>query len=189
MEITEMNTILLLTASILLLILLITCFGMFWCLIRINRGMETMIAAMRRQQSPSGTRPPEATSLQEGDVRPVPCAAPECHRTVEIFRDCSDIGRSMEALTEKYSLDSITLASPDGLVIASSDPDADQIAAQYSHMMKKGTKPEDPRTQVFEMHYRGSPLVGIIRVGHPLPATWLSSIEEDARKILNWWLS
>jgi len=189
MEITETNTILLLGGSILLLILLITCFGMFWYLIRVNRGIETLIATMRRQQSPSGTRSPEATSLQEGDVRPVIRAAPECHRTVEIFQDRSDIRRSMEALTDKYSLDSITLASPDGFVIASSDPDADQIAAQYSHMIKKGTKPEDSRTQVFEMHYRGSPLIGIIRVDHPLPATWLSSIEEDARKILNWWLS
>jgi hypothetical protein len=94
----------------------------------------------------------------------------------------------MEALNQKYGLESITLASPDGFVIASSDPDARQIAARYSHMAKKGMKPEDSRIQVFEMYYRGSPLTGIIRTNHPIPATWLSSIEEDARKILNWWL-
>lgn len=188
MEITEINTILLLTATLLLLILLITISGMFWYLIRVNRGIQTLIAAMRNKQSVPVTRSPEDSSPQKGDERPLTSPAQECHRTVDILQDRTDIQRNMEALGEKYGLDSITLASPDGLVIASSDPDADQTAAQYSHMMKEGTKPEDSRIQLFEMHYRGSPLIGIIRVDRPLPATWLSSIEEDARKILNWWL-
>ena len=188
METTEINSILLLTTTLLVLVLLITCFGMLIYLIRVNRGMETLIAAMKRSRSGPVVRSPEPGSPQKEDGRPVISPAPECHRDIDILENGSDIRLNMEALNQKYGLESITLASPDGLVIASSDPDARQIAARYSHMTKEGMKPEDSRIQVFEMYYRGSPLTGIIRVDHPLPATWLSSIEEDARKILNWWL-
>jgi hypothetical protein len=194
MEITEINMILLVTATLLLLILLIVCCGMLWYLIRQNRAMETLMATMQRKQPVPVTTPPETASpqtekgqslAQPGAMRP----APECHRTVDILQDRTNINRNMEAIGEKYGMDSITLASPDGLVIGSSDPDAVAIAAHYSHMIKLGIKPEDSRMQVFEMHYRGSPLIGIVRVDHPLDAPWLLSIEEDIRKILNLWLS
>lgn len=188
MEITEINSILLLTTTLLVLVLLITCFGMLMYLIRVNRGMEALIAGMKRSRTSPVARSTEPGPVQKDQGDPVTAPAPECHRDVDILENNSDIRRNMEALNKKYGLGSITLASPDGLVIASSDPDAQQIAARYSHMMIKGLKPEDARIQVFEMYYRGSPITGIIRVDHPLPAAWLSSIEEDARKILNWWL-
>jgi hypothetical protein len=187
MEITEINSILLLTTMLLVLVLLITCFGMLMYLIRVNRGMEALIAGMKRSRTGPVERSPEPGPQKDEGV-PVTAPAPECHRDVDILENSSDIRQNMEALNKKYGLGSITLASPDGLVIASSDPDAQQIAARYSHMKKKGLKPEDARIQVFDMYYRGSPITGIIRVNHPLPASWLSSIEEDTRKILNWWL-
>ena len=194
MEITEINMILLVASTLLLLVLLIICCGMLWYLIRQNRALETLIAAMQRKRSAPVVTLPETTSPKTENAQSlaqpeVMHPAPECHRTVDVLQDRTDIRRNMEAIGEKYGLDSITLASPDGLVIGSSDPDAVPIAAQYSHMMKRGIKPEDSRMRVFEMHYRGSPLIGIIRVDHPLDTPWLSSIEEDIRKILNLWLS
>jgi hypothetical protein len=188
MEITGINSILLLITIVLVLVLLITCFCMFVYLIRVNRSMKTLITALNRSGTGTVGRPPEAAAPPGEDDLPVTPPVPACHRDVDILEDHTNIRRNMEALNQKYGLESITLASPDGLVVASSDEDAHQIAAQFSHMTKKGMKQEDSRIQVFEMYYRGSPLTGIIRTNHPIPDTWLSSIEEDARKILNWWL-
>jgi hypothetical protein len=58
METTEINLILLLTTTLLVLVLLITCFGMLMYLIRVNRGLETLIAAMKRSRSGPVVRSP-----------------------------------------------------------------------------------------------------------------------------------
>jgi hypothetical protein len=189
MEITEIHIII-----ILLIILLFTSFFLLWYLTRLNRGMEMLIAAIRRQWLFHDSKLTEDASTQKGEGHPlsqnaVTSSRPDAHREVDILQEGSDIRRTMDALREKYGLESITLASTDGLVIASSDRDAAKIAAQYIHVMKKGMKMEDSRIQVFEMYYRGSPIIGIVRSDRPLPSTRLSSIEDDTRKILNSWLS
>lgn len=188
METTDLNMILLLGETLLLLVLLICCFGILLYLIRVQHSMETLIAMVQKQYSISITRPADHPLKEKDNSFTQAPPIPENHAFIDILEDRTDIRRNMEALSKKYGLMAITIASPDGLVVASSDPDASTIAAKYSHMNRTGAKPQDPRVQLFEMHYRGSPLIGIIRGEHPLSPAWLSSLEEDAKKILNVWL-
>lgn len=96
--------------------------------------------------------------------------------------------KNMKALAEKYYLDSITLATADGLVVASSGADAQADAAQYSHMYKKGEILDNPKVQLFGLSHQGSSLIGIIKKKQSIPDYWTKMIEEDTKKILNWWL-
>jgi hypothetical protein len=189
METIDSNMILLLGEFILIAVLLIIGFVILWYIIQVQRRLDTLIAITQRQRPAPAMKPAEAGPSIKEDVNQNVAATPYCNHIVDVLEDRTDIRKNMESLGKKYGLESITLSSPDGLVIASSDPDASEIAAQYSHKVRLGIKPEDSRVQVFEMHYRGSPLIGIIRSDRPLPAGWLSPLEEDVKKILNWWLS
>ena len=177
-------------AILLLISLLIIFFVILWYLIRVMRVDREVAGVLPRSaaegSSPTGM-PDEVVS--GGGVCPAPASSiPECHHEIDILKADSDIRENMNALKQKYRLDSITLASEDGLVIASSDQEGGRIAAENSQIMKKMQKPEDDRVHLFRMYYRGSPLIVVIRAEKPLSPVWLSSIEDDARKILNWWL-
>jgi hypothetical protein len=113
---------------------------------------------------------------------------PQVPRCIEILEDRSDMMKNMQALAEKYYLDSITLATTDGLVVASSGSNAQTDAAQYSHMYKKGETLDDPKVQLFGLNHQGSSLIGIIKKKQSIPDYWAKMIEDDTKKILNWWL-
>jgi hypothetical protein len=113
---------------------------------------------------------------------------PQVPRSIEILEDRSDMMKNMQALAEKYYLDSITLATTDGLVVASSGSNAQTDAAQYSHMYKKGETLDDPKVQLFGLNHQGSSLIGIIKKKQSIPDYWAKMIEDDTKKILNWWL-
>lgn len=156
------------------------------------------LATMRREVAEVLSRPPTVVTSHSviadecvpgGYESPVRSSSiPECHHDIDILRTTSDIGENMKALKEKYRLDSITLASEDGLVIASSELEGSRLSAEYSEIMKKMQEPADSRIHLLKMHYRGSPVIMVLQTDKPLPPVWLSSIEDDARKILNIWL-
>ena len=119
---------------------------------------------------------------------PGPAAMPQVPRSIEILEDRSDMMKNMQALAEKYYLDSITLATADGLVVASSGADSQTDAAQYSNMYKKGETLDNPKVELFGLSHQGSSLIGIIKKKQSIPDYWTKMIEEDTKKILNWWL-
>jgi len=107
---------------------------------------------------------------------------------VEVVVGQNDIMGSMKALCEKYYLDAFTIATDDGLVVASSMDDAAADAAKYSHAFTAGTLPDDPQVMLFGVRHKGSPLVGIIRTDRNIPEKWVESMENDAVSILKRWL-
>ncbi|MDI6718382.1 MAG: hypothetical protein QMD46_02045 [Methanomicrobiales archaeon] len=122
-------------------------------------------------------------------TRPPPEAeGAEMPESVDLIQGFSSMTESIRALAGKYGLQSFTLATQDGLVVASSSPGNQEDAAIYSHLFTKGEKPDDPLVQLFGIRHRGSSLIGIVKAHRTIPESWMKSIEEDVKIILGRWL-
>jgi hypothetical protein len=110
-------------------------------------------------------------------------------KPVDLLKNRNDIAASLRALAEKYSLSEITLATGDGLVLASSaGHDVQADAAQFSQIIKRQSAPDDPEVSLFEVKHRDSSVIGIVRMNNNLPQNWKKGIREDTKVILQWWL-
>jgi hypothetical protein len=105
---------------------------------------------------------------------------------VDIMENCKNLGQSLHALAGKYSLDSFTIATSDGLVFASSGGStAQEDAASYSgsHDIR-----ESVGVAVFGLDHKGSDLTGIIRSQGIITGEIQKRIESDTKDILNRWI-
>ena len=101
----------------------------------------------------------------------------------------TDITQSLGALVSKHSLDRFTIATSDGLVIASSGGgDAGADAAQFSGMFRNDPLLETPGVVMFGLSHKGSELVGIIRADRPVLEETRKKIEKDANDIIHRWI-
>lgn len=97
-----------------------------------------------------------------------------------------NIQESLRALVEKYSLDSFTIATSDGLVFASSGGDtAQEDAASYS---RHAEIRESVGVALFSMSHSGSELTGIVRSKGIITGEIQKRIERDTKDILNRWI-
>lgn len=107
---------------------------------------------------------------------------------IDIIKGKANIHESMKALSAKYHLASITLASKDGLVVASSLETPDETGAQYSYLYFNGIEPQNRMVRLFGMNYNGEALACIVRLKQPIPGEWYDAIRNEAGDILSWWL-
>jgi len=118
-------------------------------------------------------------------ARPTPLPAEEGPADIDVLAGSGDMGMALQALVRKYSLGSLTLATTDGLVVATSGgSDAESDAAHYSSAFVRGVNPSEKGITLFPVNYRGSPLVGIIRSPKSIPRSWMEGIEKDVIRIL-----
>ncbi|MCQ8893668.1 MAG: hypothetical protein NQU46_03415 [Methanolinea sp.] len=114
---------------------------------------------------------------------------PGGRETFDPVRDAPDIPSGMQRLCHIYGLDSLTLSSPDGLVVASSGhPSAIDEAARVSYAYMTGGVPEDDSARVFTMDYKGNPLIGIMRPKKNTPDPDIPAITRDLSAILKRWI-
>jgi hypothetical protein len=105
---------------------------------------------------------------------------------VDLLEHCQDLQQSLLALAEKYSLDSFTIATSDGLVFASSGGStAQEDAASYSRNYEIG---ESAGMALFSLDHKGSKLTGIIRSQGIIKGEIQKRIESDTKDILNRWI-
>jgi len=103
-----------------------------------------------------------------------------------LLEDCHDLQQSLVALTKKYSLDSFTIGTADGLVFASSGGStAQEDAAGFS---QNHDIEESAGVASFSMNHRGSDLIGIIRSQGIITGELQKHIERDTKDILNKWI-
>ncbi len=115
---------------------------------------------------------------QESAARQIP--------EVDLLTDCRDLGESLLALTKKYSLDSFTIATSDGLVFASSGGNtAQEDAAGYC---RNYDIRESAGVALFSLNHHGSELTGIIRSQGIITGEIQKRIESDTKDILNRWI-
>jgi hypothetical protein len=81
-----------------------------------------------------------------------------------------DIMTGIRLIAGKYRLDSLVIASRDGLVVASAgSADPESEAAYYSDLLSRGASIPDTSIRLVEFAHRGTPLIGIAR-GSRLPS-------------------
>jgi hypothetical protein len=150
---------------------------------------DEIFRLVSRVKYPAHLPPERKVSPPAAPVYEVP--APEIHlKETELIKDRGDITGSLRALAEKYSLSEITLATDDGLVLASSAQyDVQADAAKFSQIAKHQSPPDEPGVTLFEMYHKEAHIIGIIRAGDfDLPQNWKKGIREDTKVILQWWL-
>jgi hypothetical protein len=104
----------------------------------------------------------------------------------DILENCQDFQRCLLALAGKYSLDSFTIATSDGLVFASSGGSTAQEDAASYNRNYDGKEPE--RVTLFSVNHKGSELTGIIRSQGIITGETQKRIENDTKDILNRWI-
>lgn len=144
-------------------------------LFRIYRLMDNKKSSDRPDNSsPAGSAGGALPIVSPGDM--------------ELITGRKNIQESMKALCEKYYLGSITLASRDGLVIASSLDEPTERAAQYSYLYFRGMEPQNPMVRLFGLNYNGEEIAGIVQITQNMSDEWLDAVEREAIDILTWWL-
>ncbi len=108
------------------------------------------------------------------------------HPDADLLKNCQDIQQGLLALAGKYSLDSFTIATSDGLVFASSGGStAQEDAARYN---QKHNVSNVEGVSLFSLDHKGSELTGIIRPHGIITREVLKHIENDTQDILNRWI-
>ena len=114
---------------------------------------------------------------------------PVVRDTIHTIESATDITRSFEAVVSKYSLESLTIATADGLVFASSrGASAREDAARYSEIFCNDPLTETPGILLYGLNYQGSDLVGIIRSEREITEKIKEEIVTDTKDILNRWV-
>lgn len=91
-------------------------------------------------------------------------------------------------LARRLRLEEITLATPDGLPIASTTGDAQADAAKYSHLYSKGVTRAGSDIFIFSVQTGNQMVVGIVKSKGGMNAVTLGDISNNISKILNRWL-
>jgi hypothetical protein len=108
---------------------------------------------------------------------------------INCIEGMTDLSKSLAALAKKYSLDEITLATADGLLLASSNssPSADDIAG-YCGTYNDNPQARIPGVILFGIVHKGSDLIGIAKLrGQALQEPEQELICET-KDILNSWI-
>ena len=100
---------------------------------------------------------------------------------------------SMVTLTQKYGLDSVTLASQDGLVIASTAKAPDQDAAVYSGLFQELYKVkqeqyyyvESKDVSLYSIESGPSKVIGVVRRKGNMSPEEVKAIRDDTAKIVD----
>jgi hypothetical protein len=104
----------------------------------------------------------------------------------DLLKNCRNLQESLLALTGKYSLDSFTIATSDGLVFASSGGETAQVDAAHYSRYNAGKDPAG--MTLFGLFHKGSDLTGIIRSSVDISPEIRKRIENDTKDILNRWI-
>ncbi|KAF1078904.1 hypothetical protein [Methanogenium sp. MK-MG] len=109
-------------------------------------------------------------------------------RDINLTEGISDISESMRRYTIKYHLDSATLASMDGFLIASSHADSEREAANLTARYRENAMTEVGDTHITPLSYRGEEILLIFRTTQQVTKERAEMMIRDGRSILSHWL-
>jgi hypothetical protein len=107
----------------------------------------------------------------------------------DVLKGATSLSESLGALANKYSLDEVTLATADGLLIASSvgSPREEEIARYCSiHRDSAGRLPGE--LGMYDVAHRGSSLVLIVKIPKTSTPAPEQVLVHETKDILKWWM-
>lgn len=178
-----------LIGSIIVALVLCIAAAVAWFLSR--KPPKRKRGAPEPKAGPSQMMEPLPEVPAEEPPQPIPFAPevpPIAEEGPSIAAKSKDLRMEMMEIASRYDLTSITLATHDGLVIASSLIDPDEQAARYSALFMSGDARKDPSIRIFVIAFQKAGVISIIRpVGEPTNEQ-LKNIENDVRVILSRWI-
>lgn len=153
-----------------------------WKKIQILAGVP-LHAPFRVQKIPAG---PAVISPDTGSAM---TAADLPDPGIDCTRGMTDLSQSLGALAKKYSLATVTLATSDGLLLASSNKGiSDDDVAHYCRDYVHEPTREHPGVLLFGTDHKGSLIIGIAATLSPLSPGVKQSLVRETKDILNWWI-
>jgi hypothetical protein len=131
----------------------------------------------KRRESAGARRRPSATAARSQPARSVGLTELDPY-----------FSTAMRTVAERNNLDSITVATTDGLAVISTRPDPYEEAALYGAIPPAGTPDNGRGVRRFSMNFRGIPLVGIVRSEQEPTPNWMANVEDDIKIILSLWI-
>jgi hypothetical protein len=167
------------TQFILILLTIITVAGFTG----ITYYLAEISRALNRQSSPEAPiTPEESPDPDYAELISAPPATP-----IEPAK-MGSLGETLGAISEKYSLASLTLATADGLLIGSTKPGNEDEAARYSHLYSQGKLHDEEGVELLGVSYRGETVVGIAHPPEQLSSEQTNALEQDIRETLQHWV-
>jgi len=176
---------------------------------RVNRSFEETMLSIETSMSNSGILNPlrqEAIYAAESEPRPGQLMERLNYSREKIsakvvpldinVNDSESVQQSIEALSNKYFLESATITSDDGLVIASSSDRSEEEAAEFSFMFQEAQKIRQTNlislaeigVYICSINSRESPLICILKSEYVIESNRLNKIREDAESIIKRWV-
>lgn len=139
--------------------------------------------AIKRQDSPEASVTPKTSSGPD-------ITAPVSTPPLEVIdpKKTGNLEETLGAISEKYSLASLTLAAADGLLIGSTKPGSEDEAARYSHLYSEGRLHDEEGVELLGVPYRGETVVGIAHPSEHLSDEQMNALEQDIRETLQHWV-
>jgi hypothetical protein len=150
--------------------------------------VQTMrnVRSLQRRLSAIQLRPPDqASPLPQKKEFTTPISSLDMDL---LLKRHNSIEESIRALSELAQVEWITLATRDGLVVASNYANAQQDAATYSHLINKGEGNSDPGVKIWQIEHKAGTLIGIARSKEQIVGERWTFMKENVSKILNYWL-
>ncbi|MBT8507202.1 hypothetical protein AZH53_02000 [Methanomicrobiaceae archaeon CYW5] len=107
---------------------------------------------------------------------------------IDLTNGSLSIMESMSNLCRKYGIETCTLASGDGLVVASSYPGGTRDAAYFSNLYFRENITRKGDITISPMKYKDQDLIVIIRSQRNLDSEDIEAIKSDEKRILLFWL-
>jgi hypothetical protein len=117
------------------------------------------------------------------------CTSPPRPAEINCIEGMRDLSESLAMLAKKYSLDELTLATADGLLLASStgSPSAEDIA-RCCGIYTDTPQIRHPGIMLFGIVHKGSDLIGIAKINGHAPLEPGLELICETKDILNSWI-
>jgi hypothetical protein len=167
---------------LLLVFIIIAAVSLFLCLL----NALLLYTLWNRLQDLKRSYPDHRTIRDPGPASGV--ISPDTHAVhdQDTSGDRDDVSTEIHRLARAYNLDSLVIATMDGLVVASSgsqDPEYD--AAHYSSPSPDRIHGSEPGVWIFPAGYGDISLIGIARSGASLSPEVIADLEYDTRSLLS----
>lgn len=175
-----------LESYLLLVTLIITAVSLFLCLLN-ALFLFDVSKRITRLMSRSGVPEREGNTGRTGrGQRPVAAASRQGIRLRAPLQENEDIVSGIRTIAGKYHIDSLVVAMPDGLVVASAgstDPEYD--AAHYSSLFTGDYVMPEQGVWLLPLDHRGVPLIGIARSRDMIPGEMTSRMAEEIKLLFD----
>jgi hypothetical protein len=154
--------------------------------IRDERSFQDRTRRQRLDYQPEVKPVPVVVPVQSSYQVPKPL--PTYDEKITLVENCGDLSESLMALVRKYSLDSFTIGTSDGLIFTSSGGSTAQTDAATYGGKNRGKHEPEAGVVLFCLNHKGSDLTGIIRTHGTFTDETRERIESDTKDILNKWI-